>query len=609
MPPQKRRVPTKSFEAPLQEIAPAPRALVWCAFCISFALPNLVFSGAYFFTPLHPMKWIVAFTPLVFLGAVVGYRLLRHGAAVNFRFDGFSALWLLLLLFTALQPLWTDVRSPTTLLREWFFFASLWLVYVLASNLMDTPLLRSVLWGGATSAALSAFLAEMQRLGMAKTFSFFFSSTSRQYLANTGQANMFALWLAIGGMCAIVLLLSAERWKIPARVVLLGLLAAIGRGLIFSASRSGIAAFVAGFAMISLIFLRSSDQKRLWRRTGAVALLILLAVAWFHYSTEGKAGQAVRRRLDWKITQTFNHAVKAMESEPWTLFEARGTIWATTWTMFAASPLRGVGLGQFKWNYLSAQRESLRRWPHLKWGYTYWAHNEFLQWFAESGFVGGAAMLFLWLWWLFGVLRTLIGRPPVSSGALWGASMVALFLVSALFTRPFHRIENAVWLSLAFAMANREMLWPLSPASWRERGRALRRPLGAAICSISLLGLLYLGNGLVGDRTIRRALLATNPLERGALLEKARKSPMVRDLAEKQLAYYYIAFGEMQQDPDLIALGVNSMIDVFTKQPHIDELKVLRQWATKLRHPDLDKYVSHFTNIPDDLAESAGGGK
>ena len=277
--------------------------------------------------------------------------------------------------------------------------------------------------------------------------------------------------------------------------------------------------------------------------------------------------------------------------------------------MFEQQPLAGVGLGQFKWNFLQAQREAQRKWPHLEWGYTYWAHNEFLQWFAETGLIGGLLMLFLWLWWAGAMLRTLIFKPPLPPEAFWGNAMVTLFMFNALWTRPFHRIENAVWLALGFAMANREMLRPIFPASWGEKARLLLRPLGAAICLLSILGLFYLGDGVRGDRTIRRALLATNPLERGALLRQAHSSLMVRDLAERQLAHYYIEFGELQQDPDMIAYGINTMIDVFTKQPHIDELKELRNWATKLNHEDLKRYVSFFTDIPDDLAETAGGGK
>ncbi|PKL02450.1 MAG: hypothetical protein CVV55_04380 [Synergistetes bacterium HGW-Synergistetes-2] len=609
MPPGKKRGRASREVSPVKNEPLAPRLLAFLVFCVSFSLPNLVFSGRYFFSELHLLKWVVACAPLAILGAVAGYRLLRYGAvSTTFRLDGFGWIWLVLLLYTAAQPLWADVRSIETLWREWFFFSSLWLVYVLASRLTDTSMLRAVLWGGVLSAAISVLMAEMQRRGVAGAYPFILPATRWEYLANSGQRNMLALWLAIGGLNGVYLFFSAERWKLPVRGLLLGLVAAICWGLLLSTSRSGMLGFVMGVAMLSLFFLLYANRKQLLKTAAALFLLVILAFIGFDYSME-KMGRSFTRRFSLKMNETISSVLSATEKEPWLLLGSRGTIWATTWTMFSEQPLKGVGLGQFKWNYLDAQREAQRRWPYLKWGYTYWAHNEFLQWLAETGIAGALLMLFLWLWWAGATFRALLFKPPLPPGAFWGNAMVALFLFNALWTRPFHRIENAVWLALAFAVANREMLRPLLPASWREKTNKLLRPLGAAICLLSLLGLFYLGNGVVGDRTIRRALLATNPLERGALLEKARKSPMVRDLAEKQLAYYSIAFGELQQDPDRIALGVNSMIEVFTKQPHIDELKVLRKWATKLRHADLDRFVSYFTDIPDDLAEVAGGGK
>lgn len=608
MSPGKKRGRASKEVPPFKNMPLAPRLFSFLVFCASFALPNLVFSGNYFFSDLHLLKWVLACAPLAILGAVAGFRLFRHGPFLTaFRLEGFGWVWLLLLLYTAAQPLWADVRSIETLWREWFFFASLWLVYILASRLADSALLRAVLWGGLLSAAVGVILAEMQRCGLAEAFPSFFYTTTREYLANTGQQNMLGLWLAIGGLNGVFLFLFPGRRKALQRGALLFLLPVVFRGLLSSTSRSGILAFFFGFLLLSLFFLRYAERRKLHQmlRIG-LPVLFLSMIGVFMVTEKEYASRTFQ-----KMTDMFQSVRTIGETQPWMIFNDpdRSSIYATTWSMLAEHPLKGVGLGQFKWNYLHSQREAHRRWPYLRLGYTYWAHNEFVQWFIEAGLVGGLIMLFLWLWWGGSTVRALLFKPPLSPEAFWGNAMVALFAFNALWTRPFHRIENAVWLALAFAMANREMLRPLFPASWGERMGRLLRPLGVAICLMSLLGLFYLANGVVGDRTIRRALLATNPLERGALLEKARKSPMVRDLAEKQLAYYYIAFGELQQDPDLIALGVNSLIDVFTKQPHIEELNELRQWATKLNHADLDRYVSYFVDIPDDLAEVAGGGR
>jgi O-antigen ligase len=564
----------------------------------------VVFSGKFFFSDLHLAKWVFALAPLALLGFVGGYRTLRNGpVATSFHIDGFACVWLFLIIYTALQPLWTDVRSVETLLREWFFFAGLWLAYVLTYRLMDAKTLRAVLWGSVLSAAVSVGFAELQRRGVAGAYPFIYSS-SGDYIANTGQQNMLALWLAIGGLNGVFLFFSADRWKVPLRGVLLLLLSAVLYGLITSASRSGILAFALGSITLGLFLLRSAARKQLPKILAVMLIVFFLAAGAGVYT--GAGGRFLQKMGD------MLEGVRSIgDGKAWMIFQDtdRSSVYATSWTMFAEQPWKGVGLGQFKWNYLQAQREAQRRWPYLPWGYTYWAHNEILQWFAETGIIGGLLMLSLWLWWAGATLRALITKPPLTPNAFWGSSMATLFLFNAMWTRPFHRIENAVWLALAFAMANREMLRPIFPVAWSEKTRVLLRPLGGIICLMSLLGLFYLGDGVRGDRTIRRALLTQNPLERGALLERARNSLMVRDVADKQLAYFHIAFGELQNDPDMIARGINSMIDVFTKQPHVYELQVLRKWAKKLNHEDLNRYVSFFTDIPDDLAETAGGGK
>jgi O-antigen ligase len=105
----------------------------------------------------------------------------------------------------------------------------------------------------------------------------------------------------------------------------------------------------------------------------------------------------------------------------------RDSIWATSWTMYTERPLRGVGLGQYKWHYLDAQREMLKRWPGMRWQYTHWAHNEFLQWFAETGTAGGLLMVFLWGWWAVSAFSAFLRKRSHSPEAYWGAPWSPFF--------------------------------------------------------------------------------------------------------------------------------------------------------------------------------------
>ena len=171
----------------------AQRALLVCAFFLSFTAPNLIFSGEFFFSTLHLMKWATAMIPLTVVGLWAGFRVLRRGTeATGFRLDGFAVVWLTLLLYMTVQPLWAGVRSVETLYQEWFFFAFLWMVYVLCTLTMDGRVLRALLWGGLANAAVNVVFAELQIRGLNETYPFILP-TPGHYIGNTGQQNMFAL--------------------------------------------------------------------------------------------------------------------------------------------------------------------------------------------------------------------------------------------------------------------------------------------------------------------------------------------------------------------------------------------------------------------------------
>lgn len=586
MPPRRNeQVPPGEMYSSVRTDSLAPRLLFLCAFLTSFVLPNLIFSGEYFFSTLHLMKWAATLAPLAILGAAAGFRVLRFGTErTGFRLDGFAVIWLALLLYVTVQPFWSPPRSTVTFFQEWFFFGSLWLAYTLASLLADGKVVRALLWGALLNAAVSVLFAELQIRGLNGPYPFILP-TPGNYIANTGQQNMFALWMAIAGLGGIFLFFSAGgARRLFANTFIVLLLIVVFWGLISSTSRSGILSLAAGFLVLSLFFLRLEGRRYLLK-SGCV-LLLFAAVLTVNVSRNPSTGAALASKMEDVIERPL-------------AFAHRDSIWATSWTMFARNPIKGVGLGQYKWHYIDAQNHMLRRWPHFKWQYTHWAHNEFLQWMAEGGVVGAALMFFLWLWWMRGALGAFIDRTPLSPEAIWGSALVSLFFVNALWTRPFHRIENAVWLALAFAATNRELLPELIPTPPPERFERGGRLLGGVVCLVSLAGLLYLGEGILGDIALRRALAESeDPAVISSHLERAYRSPMVRDIAEKQRAYFRVHMGEKANDAEMLAGGLNDLIAYFEKQPHVQELSFLRQWAGKLDDPDFRRYMESFVYQP-----------
>ena len=550
---------------------------------ISLVLPNLIFSGPYFFSTLHLMKWAVALIPIALWGLWTGGAVAARGTiATRFSIDGFATLWLLLLLYVTLQPFWSGLRSPETFFQEWFFFASLWLAYVLAGRMLSDRVLRLLCWGCLINGALSVVFAELQ-VRAEGALPFFILPTPGYYIANTGQQNMLALWLALGGLNGAFLFFSPEKRQRGTVGLAALLLAVVFWGLISTTSRSGIMAFATGFAVLSCYYVRNLGRENL-RKVAAVAVLFCAVGGLNLVLNEGR----------WSVLM---NKMEDILENPLSIAH-RDSIWRTSWTMFTERPLKGVGLGQYKWHYLDAQREMLKRWPAMKWQYTHWAHNEFLQWLAETGIAGGLLMIFLWGWWGISAFTAFLKKKTCSAGAYWGSAVAALFLFNALWTRPFHRIENVLWLSVAFAAANREMLFTLFQTPPPEDFRRGGRLIGAVMAVVSVIGLAYFGQGAWGDRMLRLAASEGNPAVKESLLDSAASSLMVRDLAEKERGYFLVNLGREREDPDMVIDGLNGLLDVFAKQPHVKELYYLRDWSRNLQNEPLFEELASYGGRP-----------
>jgi O-antigen ligase len=538
------------------------RFYVFICFFASLALPNIVFSGGFWFQTLHLMKWVFALAPIAVLCVVAGYRLFKHGPeGLNFFLDPFGVLWLVLLLFVSLQPFWAPIKSPPTFIREWFFFSALWAAYLLFYHSFCNKYLMPIVLGGSFNAALNVVFAELQLSGLNGPFPFIVPA-SGNYIGNTGQQNMLALWVACGLLGGIyvflkVLDLRSEISKRLYRSIFalnLVLFLVNSWGLWSSTSRSGLLALASG--SLALLFLTKRSFNR--RSFMCVALCCLMFLCMFvpvYYIN--------KERLE-----LLSHKVSEVG------LAGRKSIWATSLTMFSQKPLSGVGLGHFKWNYLEAQRLMFDRFPNMEWKYTFWAHNEVLHFLCETGIIGGLFLIAMAAWWLYGLYKTVKCRKKISIEALWAVGMLFLFWMNAQWTRPFHRIEDALWMSLAFALANREILPKTS--SWATVNRtSLFRLLGAAISLVAILGLLFLFSGLIGDRALAITFKTTDfELQRECVI-KALRFPLVSDLAEKQLAYLLVGVAKATKNEDDMKKAIKVLRNYFDKEPQAKELKEL----------------------------------
>ncbi|MDR2522446.1 MAG: O-antigen ligase family protein [Synergistaceae bacterium] len=603
-------------------VPPVVLASLWF---ISLALPNLIYSGTSWHDTLHLLKWAAAGAPVGIAMIITGVRLVLYGDRLNFRVDWFGTLWLGLLAYVMTEALWIPILSQSGFAHELICFSAVWAFYVISWNAFPNRPLRLLLWLANLNAAVNVAFAELQIRGLKDVTVFgadvmkvfeklglerVILPTPGNYIGNTGQQNMFGLWMAVCVMSSVYLYIAyattpSGKKRHPAVTVLnLAIMGINVWGLWQSTSRSAILSLFVALAALSVIILRQfrGENAGYARRLIHVFLLFLIVFRLVAAVDEQRSEELVSKTVD-----MIQHAET---------IGGRAGIWATSFTMFKMYPLWGVGLGQYKWHYLEAQREMFKAYPENPWQYTHWAHNEFLQWFCETGVVGGLLLLAMWGFWGVSFLAMLWrGRQKKTAPEfIWACSLIVLISFNALWTRPFHRIENILWLALAFALSNKEMTAALNP------GRVFRldnltRVCGGVLMAASLGGLYYLGSGMAGDKLISRALndRTLSPVVQRAFLERASRHLMVRNEAQKNLGYHYMREGDYYGDLEMLERGFGLVWRHFLREPHSDELRVLLNWSQRFQNVKMLETLSSYLKpgtyrleVQEDLEDSLG---
>ena len=597
---RKIKVKEAIFDAPLPLVPMLLLAPLWF---ISLALPNLVYSGVSWYDTLHIVKWAVASIPMGIAVLIAGLRLAYYGRKrIDFRVDLFGTLWMILLAYTMTQAVWVDVSSRTSFVHELLCFVAVWAFYVVSWNSFPDRVIRPLLWLANVNAAVNVVFAELQIRNL-NGFTRLILPTPGNYIGNTGQQNMFGLWMAICVMSSIYLYIAyattpSGKKRHPVVTGLNLMLMGINVwGLLNSTSRSALYSLVVALVLMILITLLQFGKDYAKRLMHVGVLFVLILVASF-VTSQDRMAEMVSKTVD---------MVKHVET-----IGGRDGIWATSRAMFKMHPFTGVGIGQYKWHYLEAQREMFKSHPDKSWQYTHWAHNEFLQWFCEGGIIGGFLLLSMWGVWGFFLIKMLWRREHVASEVIWACSLIALVSFNALWTRPFHRIENILWLSLAFAISNRAMVLALAPSKAFPLDN-LARVCGVVFCVASFSGLYYLIDGMVGDRMLREALNSQNATVQRNLLQKAGARFMVREDVFKNLGYHYMRFGSQTQDLDSLDKGFGMIWQHFQREPHSEEMGFLLDWSQRFQNiPILETLVSYLKpgtyrlGIQENVVDGAG---
>lgn len=253
--------------------------------------------------------------------------------------------------------------------------------------------------------------------------------------------------------------LEASGSRVP-KLVLLGFLSAIlGVGVIASQSRGPLVALIAVACTVGAWCWRRRDEK-FYLVFGVGFPLLTVAIGAMGFGVRG----------------AFGRFAGVLSGGGDVSFWSRLQFWRDGLRAWADAPVFGAGFGA--WRVAYGLRESVNHLYDVK-----HAHNELVEWLAEAGVVGAAALVLAVAVWVRGVVRALRALPhddrsAAVLGCLVGVGAAAL---ASLGDFPMHvpgvALAVALFAGLASGLADDAPAW----------GRAARMAVG--------LGALALGAG------------------------------------------------------------------------------------------------------------------
>jgi putative inorganic carbon (HCO3(-)) transporter len=237
-------------------------------------------------------------------------------------------------------------------------------------------------------------------------------------------------------------------------------------GLVLSGSRGGLVAMLAQIVIAALLLSvvarkghATEPRSRLLSITRSLpvrAVLILVLIGGVVFGTLWLGGD--------RLAASIEQSRAELNPDPDNLRygASRNEIWRTTWKMFAAHPIVGVGMGGY-WTAVPAF--------HNASGYLtpQEAHNDYLELLASGGLVG----LALAIWFgvvVFSRTRKNLGSPNrFRRAACFGATIgIAGVAVHSLLDFGLHTITNALVFTTLIAIATSKGEWKSARARLHE---------------------------------------------------------------------------------------------------------------------------------------------
>jgi len=270
--------------------------------------------------------------------------------------------------------------------RMMFFVFNCAAVFYISFLMSKSAFYRKVLiYSLLLTAAVSSFYAIMQYTGHEFIWPPDLHHYGSRSVSTFGNPNFLASFLLVILMLNLWLFLSSE--KIQGTIIFLALFAVNFFTLLITQTRSSWGGFGVAFVIFTVFALKKANVRKI---ASVVFLLVLIAVV-FPRLAYYKDQPTVMSR----IIKTF-HLSDPAESGS---INQRLLIWECALRMFRRSPVFGHGWGSFELMYPAEQGIVLKNKEKFRSLRTHAnnSHNEILEELSQTGIIGLAAFIFLWL--------------------------------------------------------------------------------------------------------------------------------------------------------------------------------------------------------------------
>jgi len=519
------------------------RILVYLIALFVFSMPLFIWPGA--ITEYGYGKSIFA---LIGIGLLIvlwaGWSLLRNKWEIRFPWVSFPVIGLVIVSLASLFHATNGRVVIQSLILVIFFF----LFYLVIANLVrEKRDVTLILYSLLLSAFFASLYGLLQYLGVMRgTYG---GHGLGEVISTMGNRNYLGGFLAYLLFPSVILIVRLHSRVLRALAIVL---LSFNFGTVMLIQQTGTAVgLIIGLVTftIGMIILRPIEPLKR-NRAWIITLLLFLALTFLIEAPSGPLNSVIGLSSDgssWigKLWSQNSGKIRAWD-------------WWIGWEMFKDHPLVGVGLGNYKLNFIPYKAQFLST-PRGE-SYDFYieraaqAHNEYVQTIAELGTFGIITLLallvviplFLWI--------RLQGNPDESDrlDMLLLACGIVVFLVHALVSFPAHLPASSLVLVVALALVSS----PAYGARARVAVCVKRWPLRALVGITTAFCLM---TGVIAIRDVSANILfgrGKGQLEQGYVYTS--KETLLRsaalDFCPRQV-YYYLAIVNLKQGHDEEAMA------------------------------------------------------